>query len=181
MIHERHPGERARLAHTLRGPEPAFIEVFPDGHCAMCRSFADWLERQPRAFPVRMLPYQSAAARSALPGIDSLEPGQLMIVRDDHGRIHRGAEAWVMCLWSCTNHRRLARRLASPALLPLARRACLLLAANRRRISRLLFRGGERELRRELETACPDGSCHLPDAPGPSPQPPAAPDQPDTT
>ncbi len=154
----------------LRRPDPAFIEAFLDGECGMCRSFADWIQRQPRAFPVRFLAYQSEAARRAVPDLDQLEPGRLMIARDDRGLVYRGAEAWVLCLHSCANHRPLARRLATPALLPFAKRACTLLAANRRRLSRLLFRRREREIRLELERRpdldpdCTDGRCRLPTA-----------------
>ncbi len=73
-----------------------------------------------------------------------------MVVRTDRGAIFRGAEAWVLCLHSCRNHQSTARRLAGPGLLPVAIRACRVLAANRHSLSKVFFRKKDRQVREEL-------------------------------
>ena len=147
----------------LTGKQPDKIEVYYDGRCGMCCTFHEWINRQPRAFGVDFIPYQAERAERAFPGIGMLDPAREMVVRTDGGAIFRGAEAWVMCLYSCANHQAAARRLASPALLPVAIRACRLLAANRHALSKVFFRRKDREVRENLhrmETpACPGDLC----------------------
>lgn len=139
------------------------IEVFYDGRCGMCCTFHEWINRQPRAFAIRFFPYQSAEAEEAFPGLHTLDPAREMIVRTDDGTLHRGAAAWVWCLYSCANYRGFARRLARPAMLAVAVRVCRLLAANRHGLSKVFFRRKDREVREALHQMvppeCPDGSC----------------------
>ncbi|WP_193213017.1 thiol-disulfide oxidoreductase DCC family protein [Luteolibacter marinus] len=139
------------------------IEVFYDGRCGMCCSFHEWINRQPRAFPISFIPYQAAEAERVFPGIGTLDPAREMVVRTRGGEIFRGAEAWVWCLHSCANHQDAARRLGSPALLPVAIRACRVLAANRHALSKVFFRRKDRQVREELHRmespACEDGYC----------------------
>ena len=127
-----------------------WIEVYYDGRCGMCCSFHEWLNRQKRAFRVRFIPYQAEEAAERFPEIADLDPAREMVARTSEGQIIRGAEAWVWCLYSCANYRKMARRLASPALLPMAKRACQLLAANRRGLSRVFFRRKDHEVRETL-------------------------------
>lgn len=126
------------------------IEVFYDGRCGMCCTFHEWINRQARAFEIDFVPYQDERAEEIFPGIHTLDPAREMIVRTDEGGIHRGAEAWVWCLYSCANHRKLARRLARPKMLAVAIRACRLLAANRHGLSKIFFRRKDREVRETL-------------------------------
>lgn len=143
--------------------EPGWIEVFYDGRCGMCCSFHEWINRQPRAFEIRFVPYQAPEAERVFLGIGTLDPAREMVVRTDGGEIFRGAEAWVRCLDSCANHRQAARRLGSPALLPVAIRACRVLAANRHALSKLFFRGKDRAVREKLHRMgapeCAAGIC----------------------
>ena len=140
-----------------------WIEVFYDGRCGMCCTFHEWINRQPRAYAVRFIPYQSPEAERAFPGVNTLDPAREMIVRSDRGRVFRGAEAWVYCLYSCANYRDVARKLASGGLLPVARKVCNLLASNRHALSKVFFRRKDREVREILhdmpEPECPDGAC----------------------
>lgn len=116
------------------------FSVFYDGHCGMCCSFQEWLNRQPQLLPLTFYPYQSPAAESAFPGITRLDPDREMIVREDStGTLYRGGEAWVICLYSLTEFRGWARRLSTPTLLPLAKKTCTHIAANRRRLSKVFF------------------------------------------
>jgi len=139
------------------------VEVFYDGRCGMCCSFHEWINRQPRAFGIAFVPYQSPDAETIFPGIGTLDPAREMIVRTCGNEIYRGAEAWVLCLYSCANHRAAARRLAGPGLLPVAIHACRVLAANRHALSKVFFRSKDRKVREELHhmdtPACADGFC----------------------
>jgi predicted DCC family thiol-disulfide oxidoreductase YuxK len=139
------------------------IEVYYDGRCGMCCTFHEWVNRQRRAFAVDFIPYQSPRAEEVFPGIGTLDPAREMVVRTSDGRIYRGAEAWVWCLHSCADHQEIARRLGGPVMLPVAVRACRLLAANRHGLSKLFFRRKDREVRAELhrmdEGTCRDGAC----------------------
>ena len=126
------------------------IEVFYDGRCGMCCSFHEWINRQPRALVIAFIPYQAADAEMIFPGIGTLDPAREMIVRTSESEVFRGAEAWVLCLYSCANHQAAARRLAGPGLLPVAIHACRVLAANRHALSKVFFRGKDRMVRSEL-------------------------------
>jgi predicted DCC family thiol-disulfide oxidoreductase YuxK len=126
------------------------IEVFYDGRCGMCCSFHEWIHRQPRAYRIEFIPYQSPDAEKVFPGIGTLDPAREMIVRTDQGEIYRGAEAWVLCLYSCENHQAAARKLASPGLLSIAIHSCRVLAANRHSLSKVFFRRKDKEVRETL-------------------------------
>ena len=126
------------------------IEVFYDGRCGMCCSFHEWINRQPRAYQIDFIPYQSPNAESIFPGIGTLDPAREMIVRTCENEIYRGAEAWVLCLYSCANHQTAAKKLATPRLLSVAIRACRVLAANRHSLSKVFFRRKDKEVRETL-------------------------------
>ena len=138
------------------------IEVFYDGRCGMCCTFHEWIARQERAYPVRFVAYQDERAERIFPGIGTLDPAREMIVRTEEGEIYRGAEAWVFCLYSCVAYRKVARRLASKRLLPVARKACAVLAANRHGLSKIFFRRKDREVRARLHAIpapCGEDAC----------------------
>jgi predicted DCC family thiol-disulfide oxidoreductase YuxK len=142
------------------------MEVFYDGRCGMCCTFHEWINRQPRAFPIAFIPYQAAHAELVFPGLGTLDPAREMIVRTGEQEIFRSAEAWVWCLFSCANHQNAARRLGSPALLPIAVKACRILAANRHALSKVLFRSKDKKVRAELHRMeapeCKEGVCTMP-------------------
>ena len=140
------------------------IEVYYDGRCGMCCTFHEWIARQERAFGVTFVPYQDERAERLFPGIGTLDPAREMIVRTAEGEVFRGAEAWVLCLYSCVAYRKLARRLAGRRMLPLAKKACTLLAANRHGLSKIFFRRKDREVREVLHAipdpeTCEGGTC----------------------
>lgn len=126
------------------------IEVYYDGHCAMCCTFHEWLNRQARTFPVNFLAYQSPQAEIIFPGVTKLDPELEMIVRTDQGEIFKGAEGWVLCLLSCKSYQGIARRLAAPRLLPVAKKTCNLIASNRIGISKIFFSKKDKALAHAL-------------------------------
>jgi len=145
-------------------PDIKKIEVYYDGRCAMCCTFQEWVSQQNRAFEVEFVPYQSERAEELFAGVREMDPDRDMIVRTDQGKIFRGAEGWVLCMLSCQSYERWARRLASPQLLPVARKTCNLIAANRLGISKVLFRKKDKALAdavHEMPQQKCDGSCQL--------------------
>lgn len=140
------------------------IEVYYDGRCGMCCTFQEWVSRQQRAFEVEFVPYQSERAGVLFPGVRELDPDRDMIVRTDRGDIFRGAEGWVLCMLSCQSYEKWAKRLASLRLLPVARKTCNLIAANRLGISKVLFRKKDRALAdavHEMPQQPCEGRCHI--------------------
>lgn len=135
-----------------------FIEVYYDGHCGMCCTFHEWVNQQARAIDVRFIPYQDKRAEEWFPGVHQLEPEREMIVRTDQNAIYRGAEGWVLCLLSCEKYQGIARKLASPRLLPFAQKVCHALAARRRTISKIIFTRKEREVATMLHKM-PEAEC----------------------
>lgn len=142
------------------------IEVYYDGRCAICCTFHEWVNRQERLFPVRFIAYQSEQAELLFPGVTSMDPEGDMIVRTNEGDVFRAAEGWVLCLLSCQKYQKYARRLASPQLLPLAKKCCHLIASNRLTLSKILFGKKDQALAREIHEmpgqGCDDGcSCEV--------------------
>ena len=129
------------------------LTILYDMHCPLCRRCRVWLERQPAFVPLVFLPLQSEEVVCRFPGIGALHPEREIVVISDTGDVWQGGSAWVMCLWALREYREWAQRLAHPALLPLARRACELVSENRFKLSRWLFRTASTdELRERLET-----------------------------
>lgn len=141
------------------------IEVYYDGRCGMCCTFHEWVNAQERSFGVNFIPYQSDRAEEVFPGVGTLDPAREMIVRSDDGKIFRGAEAWVWCLFSCRKYQAVAVRLAQPGMLGVAVRACRILAANRHCLSKVFFRKKDREVRETLHEMsvqeCGDNHCDV--------------------
>ena len=116
------------------------LYVLFDAHCALCRQCRRWLERQPAYLELRFLPLGSEEVPCRFPGIEQFHPSEQLVVITDEGAVYQGSHAWIMCLYALKEYREWSQRLASPALLPLARRVCELVSDNRLSISRW-FRG----------------------------------------
>lgn len=144
-----------------------YMEVYYDGHCGMCCTFHEWVNEQERAFQVRFIAYQDPLAEELFPEIHTLEPDREMIVRTQDGQLYFGAEGWVLCLFCCQKYQGVARRMAGPALLPLAKKACHALAARRHKVSKIFFRKKDREVAEELHQMepeeCTDNCANTPD------------------
>ncbi|MFL6113569.1 MAG: thiol-disulfide oxidoreductase DCC family protein [Catenulispora sp.] len=112
-----------QAARPVRG-----LTVLYDSQCRLCRAVCDWLGRQRQLVPLTFVPAGSAAARQRYPGLDHDATLAEITVIGDGGQIFTGDAAWIACLWALAKHRRLARRLATPAGRPLARAAVLVAA-----------------------------------------------------
>ncbi len=94
------------------------LTVLYDEHCGFCRRCRDWLADQPRHVELELLGARSAEARRRYPGIAA--PAAQLVVVDQDGRTWVGADAFFTALWATKRYRRLAPRLAQPAIAPLA-------------------------------------------------------------
>lgn len=142
------------------------LYILYDSECELCRRCRVWLARQPAFVPLVFVPLQSPEAECRFPALEELHPEEEIVVIDDAGAVWQGGAAWVMCLWALQEYREWSLRLAHPALLSLARRMCVVVSANRYKISNWLRKAkSHEELQRKLAlfpapTACaPGGTC----------------------
>src|SRR5262245_22257876 len=98
------------------------LYVLFDLSCGLCRRSAQWLSMQPTYEAITCIPAGSARAKELFPALGHpVIPEELVVVADD-GAVFRDNEAWLTALWALRDYRALALRLATPALLPFARR-----------------------------------------------------------
>ncbi len=129
------------------------LYILYDSQCEFCRRCRIWLGRQPAYVPLTFIPLQSPEAECRFPGIGRLHPEKEIIVISDVDEVWQGAAAWVTCLWALREYREWSQRLAHPALLPLARRLCEIVSANRFKLSQWLTGSTtNEELRRKLDS-----------------------------
>ena len=126
------------------------LYVLYDGQCALCRRCRRWLGRQPAFVELRFLPLQFEEVACRFPGIERFHPQEQLLVISDDGAVYQGSYAWIMCLWALRDFREWSQRLASPALLPWARRVCELVSDNRLSLSAWFQRSSDDELGQEL-------------------------------
>ena len=105
--------------------------VLYDARCRVCRTAKDWLSRQEQLVPLELVAAASPEARRRFPSLDHSRTLSDLTVVADTGEVWYGPAAFVTCLWALRDHRRLAERLSSRALLPLARRFFLAVSAGR--------------------------------------------------
>ena len=118
------------------------LYVLYDGECALCHRCRHWLMRQEAFVELTFIPLQSPDVRRRFPGLlewDQLDLSEKLVVISDEGAVYQGHHAWIMCLWALRDYREWADRLATPALMPLARRACETVSQHRITLSRFLF------------------------------------------
>jgi len=156
-------GSTTDRAKGMAGPRS--LTVFHDPGCGLCRSFREWLQRQPLWVPVRFVGFDTPEAERLFPGIRSLEAGKDCVVQGDDGQWWQGADAWLVCLWATREHRLWSFRLASPMLRPVVRSVVRGISENRLKLSRMLRLYSERELAeiwQDEAAGCGDGSCRRP-------------------
>ena len=145
------------------------LHVLYDAECALCSRCRHWLERQPAFVELRFLPLGSWQTQCRFPGIAQFHPAKELLVVSDEGAVYQGPHAWIMCLWALREYREWSQRLASPALLPFARRMCELVSGNRLTLSRWFGGRSDAEGGAELAAApalpCAADNCKLPPRP----------------
>jgi predicted DCC family thiol-disulfide oxidoreductase YuxK len=83
------------------------LTLYYDGRCGLCCALRDWIGRQRQLVPVDCRPKADAQEE--------------LVVVADSGDVWSGDAAWLMVLWALADYRRWSYRLATPALLPMAR------------------------------------------------------------
>lgn len=114
------------------------LTVLYDGSCELCRRARSWLLGQETYVELAFVAAGSQEARRLFPDLDPDSTREELTVVSDRGEVWRGAKAWVTCLWALKRHRELALNLASPELLPVARRVFAWVSRRRRGLGRFL-------------------------------------------
>ena len=122
------------------------LTVLYDARCGLCRWARSWLERQETWIDLEFVAVDSAVAFRRYPGLLARRDADELLVIGDDGGVYRQGNAWIMCLHATADYREWAERLASPALLPLARQGFALLSKQRGRVSRWLGLASEAEI-----------------------------------
>ena len=142
------------------------LYVLYDEHCELCKRLKDWLLGQRCWLSLRVLPAMSDASRAMFPGLEQVAGAADLAVISDTGEVYLNNHAWIMCLYALEEYRDWALRLASPVLLPFARRAFDTISKNRAALSRWIG-ASEQEVAAELNVAppCESGECRNPTTP----------------
>jgi predicted DCC family thiol-disulfide oxidoreductase YuxK len=112
------------------------LTVLFDAKCNLCAQIRYWLEKQPKYVKMHFIPAASDLARHRYPKLDHLDTLKELYVINHRGDIYRGAKAWVICLWALREYREWSLRLASPEMMPFARRIIARISSNRFRFAR---------------------------------------------
>lgn len=144
------------------------LYVLYDEDCELCKRLKDWLLGQRCWIALGLIPSGSARAKAKFPGLDQVAGSTDLVVVSDAGEVYLNNHAWIMCLYALEDYRDWALRLASPVLLPFARRAFETLSRNRATISRWIG-ASEQQLVAELESvdACASAACTNQSSPSP--------------
>jgi predicted DCC family thiol-disulfide oxidoreductase YuxK len=139
------------------------LTIFYDSSCGLCTKFRIWLEGQPKRVRIEFIDYQSPAAAERFPTLLAHDADREVVVLADDGRWWQGSAAWITCLWATDSYHHWAYRLANPALLPLVKKAVILLSENRLSLSRLMGFRADREIADEIssvsESCCESSNC----------------------
>ncbi|MGH9845946.1 MAG: thiol-disulfide oxidoreductase DCC family protein [Blastocatellia bacterium] len=111
------------------------LTILFDAHCDLCRRIVIWLESQPKYVEMLFVPAASDLARRRFPELDHDATLRDLHVVSHRGDVYRSAKAWLMCLWAIRDYREWSLRLATPELMPLARRAIARISSNRFRFT----------------------------------------------
>ncbi len=121
------------------------MTVIYDPDCGFCARARSHLADSPTYLSLEFLPYGGDEARRRYPGLCAGGAPELLVV-DDAGGVYRDTKAYLMCMYATVAYRPLSLRLASPALLPLARSAFALLGRSRHLVSHLLSLPSDNQL-----------------------------------
>ena len=128
------------------------LYILYDANCGLCSSVREWVQEQPQLIVMEFVAANSPRATQLFPSLSrpGTRPDELMVV-DDSGGVYREGHAWIMCLYALAEYRALSLRLASPTLLPLARKAFSFLSKRRAALSELLGMTSDRQIAVRLE------------------------------
>src|SRR5262245_35931930 len=125
-----------------------------DAKCGFCVTCRNWLDRQPKFVEMDFVASHSAESARRFPGLEAPGEAEELVVVADTGEVWRGAKAWLMSLWALAEYREWAERLATPALMPLARALFAVVGSQRKRLSGWLGLKPEDAVVEELRKMC---------------------------
>ncbi|MBI1760459.1 MAG: DUF393 domain-containing protein [Acidobacteria bacterium] len=112
------------------------LTVLYDERCNLCCRIREWLLRQPKYVQLDFVAANSAEARARFPQLDHERSLRELHVITSAGEVYRDAKVWLMCLWALREYRLWSLRLATPELMPLARRAIARVSSKRGKLAR---------------------------------------------
>jgi predicted DCC family thiol-disulfide oxidoreductase YuxK len=155
---------------------PNKLSVLYDEACGFCAECVQWFAQQQASVELEFVPRGSARGRALTMLVISCrqargvppehrEDDELLVV-DEHGGVYEGPAAFLMCLWALPEYEVWSTRLATPRMLPYARRFFMALSKNRRSLSRLLLLCASPESMRQAlpdePQRCTPASCQTP-------------------
>jgi predicted DCC family thiol-disulfide oxidoreductase YuxK len=112
--------------------------VLFDGNCELCRYCKDWLQTQRQTVALTFIEAGSTYAKSVFPELNHAKTLSELTVIDDEGGVYHGTKAWLLVLWALADYRSWARTLASPEMMPIARKFITMISSNRKTINQLI-------------------------------------------
>jgi predicted DCC family thiol-disulfide oxidoreductase YuxK len=155
---------------------PEKLSVLYDEACGFCAECVRWFAQQEASVELEFVPRSSVQGRELTAIVVSCrrargvppehrEDDELLVL-DEHGGVYEGPAAFLMCLWALPKYAVWSTRLATPGMLPYARRFFMALSKNRRSLSRLLLLSANPEsLRQALPNEpqrCTQATCQTP-------------------
>jgi predicted DCC family thiol-disulfide oxidoreductase YuxK len=113
------------------------LTVLYDPECGLCRRAHGWLAQQPKLVALNFVPVKSEQARQLFPKLNHEITSKDLTVVSEEGAVYFGPKAWLMVLWCLSQYREWAYRLATPELLPTARRVVSVISEHRYQLSRI--------------------------------------------
>lgn len=121
------------------------LTVLYDDACGFCCECAAWFAQQPLEVRTTFIPKGSeqgqliaGLVRSARHTLGREAIHDELVVIDSQSGVYEGPQAFIMCLWTLSEYTRWSYRLATPRMLPFARRFFVALSKNRKHLSALL-------------------------------------------
>lgn len=109
-----------------------------DANCGFCRSCKLWLQSQRQIISLTFVEANSYDAHRLFPVLNHGETlGELTVI-SDIGGVYHGTKAWLICLWALKEYRAWANTLATPELMPIAKKFITMISDNRKTISKLV-------------------------------------------
>jgi predicted DCC family thiol-disulfide oxidoreductase YuxK len=118
------------IQHDARWP----LQVFFDGACPICSREMAHYRRKDRLGRLECIDVSDPRFVASDHGLDARAVDEVMHVRTADGRLHQGADAFLV-IWEALGQRRLLALSHLPGVLPLMRRAYRLFARNRKRLT----------------------------------------------
>jgi predicted DCC family thiol-disulfide oxidoreductase YuxK len=116
------------------------VFILFDESCELCKRCRHWIEGQRQIIPVTFIPAGSNEAKRFFPKLDHERTLTELTLITDSGAVYQGTKAYLMCLWILRDYRKWSRSLASPEMMPVAKKFLSMISENRKSLNKLLYR-----------------------------------------